>query len=59
MTNVIALTVTASKTSKTPQPRQSDNIVSFEDWRARPHPIRTASGVFFVSNMWGHSGDAA
>ncbi|WP_372571450.1 hypothetical protein [Ruegeria jejuensis] len=59
MTNVIALTATTSTAPKTSQPHHSDNIVSIEDWRTRPHPVRTPNGVFFVTNMWGHSGDAA
>ncbi|MFA3919493.1 hypothetical protein [Ruegeria hyattellae] len=59
MTNVIALTTSTPKAPKAQQPRQSGTVVSIDDWRTNPHPVRTPNGVFFVTNMWGHSGDAA
>lgn len=37
----------------------ADNILSLADWRSRGRALRTANGVFFVSNPWGSSGDAA
>lgn len=38
---------------------RSDNVLSMAEWRAQAHPLRTATGVFFVTNPWGTSGDAA
>ncbi|SDC76123.1 hypothetical protein [Ruegeria marina] len=38
---------------------RSDNVLSMADWRAQAHPVRTATGVFFVTSPWGSSGDAA
>jgi hypothetical protein len=38
---------------------RTDNVVSMADWRSAPHPVRTPTGVFFITNVWGSSGDAA
>lgn len=59
MTNIITFTAKSEKTRVIAPSARTGSVISIDDWRAKPHPIRTATGVFFVTNMWGNSGDAA
>lgn len=59
MSNVITFT-RKPRTRRDPSRDPAEtSVVSLEDWRRVPHPIRTPSGVFFVTNVWGSRGDAA
>ncbi|SEJ82464.1 hypothetical protein SAMN05444007_107246 [Cribrihabitans marinus] len=59
MTSILTFTP-GTQTRRAPAPRaMTQNVVSMDDWRNAPHPIRTPHGVFFVTNVWGSSGDAA
>ncbi|MEM7319944.1 MAG: hypothetical protein AAF408_13085 [Pseudomonadota bacterium] len=59
MNNVIEFTApTASKTRSRAENIKRD-VISLDDWRTQPHPIRTSHGVFFVSYTWDTTGDAA
>lgn len=36
-----------------------DNVVSLSSWKKKVQPLRTARGVFFVSNVLCTTGDVA
>ncbi|WP_425044535.1 hypothetical protein [Primorskyibacter sp. S87] len=59
MNNIIAFKNQNATRNVVAKTDQADNVISLDDWRSGSHPVRTCNGVFFVSNVWGTSGDAA
>ena len=59
MNNIIAFDRKTAPLIHTAVKNMTGNIISFVDWKAAPHPFRTPNGVFFTTQNWFFSGDAA
>lgn len=60
MTKIIKFATKSTATRTAPaKPAGHGVVVNLSDWRKRAHPLRTSSGVFFVTNVIGTPGDAA
>lgn len=59
MTNIITFRNTGKKTKNTGNKALVDNVVSLAEWRSAERPVRTPSGVFFLTSTLTSPGDAA